>query len=478
VVNMPLMVYNTLKREKEEFLPMHGNRVNMFVCGPTVYDLSHLGHARTYIAFDIIARYLRFRGYSLFYLMNMTDVDDKIIRRARERDMETLELAREYEELFHEDMKSLSMNSVNLYARASEHIPEIISQTQALLEKGYAYEVDGNVYFEIAKFKDYGKLSHQRPEELRRHRIDPDRRKKNPQDFSLWKKQKPGELAWESPWGPGRPGWHIEDTAITTAYLGNRYDIHGGAVELVFPHHEAEIAQAEAATGESPLVKYWLHTGVLNIGGRKMSKSLGNFITIREALKRYNPEVLRLFFSSTHYRSNIDLDEENLEQAERSLETLYNAVRLIRRLPPREGTTVDEEGIRSMLLDAREKFVEAMDDDFNAPSALVVLFELAKESNKYVESHGYLKEEVKGEILLTFKELGGVFGILQREEEAAIGVQEDLINLILELRERFRDNRDWNTSDAIRERLREMGILLEDTSHGVRWRKEVHPSKE
>ncbi len=469
------MVYNTLKREKEDFVPIQGDRVNMFVCGPTVYDLSHLGHARTYVAFDIIARYLRFRGYNLFYLMNITDVDDKIIRRARERSVEIIELAREYEELFHEDMKSLFINSISSYARASEHIPEIINQIQVLLDKGYAYEMDGNVYFEIAKFEDYGKLSHQRPEELRRHRIDPDRRKKSPQDFALWKKQKQGELAWESPWGLGRPGWHIEDTAITTKFLGNRYDIHGGAVELIFPHHEAEIAQAEAATGETPLVKYWMHTGVLKIEGRKMSKSLGNFVSIRYALKKYNPEVLRLFFSFTHYRSEIDFEEENLKQAERSLETLYNAIYRIRKLDPKEGMNSDEERIRSILFMSRDRFIEAMDDDFNAPVALAVLFELARECNKYTEFNRSLNEEVRRDVLNVFKELGGVFGILQREEEAVMGLQENLIDLIIELREKFRKIGDWDTSDEIRERLKKLGISVEDTPSGSKWKKKFLP---
>ena len=262
--------------------------------------------------------------------MNITDVDDKILARAKERGVDPLELAREFEEKFYEDMEALDIRSVNLYARASEHIPEMIEQIETLLEKGYAYQVDGDVYYDISKFPDYGRLSRQRPEELVKHRVKVEPGKRNPQDFALWKRKKPGEaISWKAPWGEGRPGWHIEDTAITTTYLGNRYDIHGGAIELAFPHHEAEIAQAEAATGEKPFVKYWLHTGILNVKGQKMAKSLGNFVTIREALAKYDREVLRLFFASTHYRSPIDYREESLKMAEESLERLYNTLEAV-----------------------------------------------------------------------------------------------------------------------------------------------------
>ncbi|MEM3678009.1 MAG: cysteine--tRNA ligase, partial [Candidatus Bathyarchaeia archaeon] len=293
-MSSPIRVYDSMARMVREFKPLRGNRVYMFVCGPTVYDLSHVGHARTYVAYDIMAKYLRLRGYSVFYLMNITDVDDKIIRRSRELGVDPFELAEDMTEEFHRDMRALKVDSVNLYARASEHIDEIIEQVRGLLDKGYAYRLDGDVYYDISRFPDYGRLSGRRPEELVRHRVDPRPGKRSPGDFALWKAEKPGEPSWDSPWGRGRPGWHIEDTAITHTYFGASYDIHGGALELIFPHHEAEIAQMEALTGVKPMVNYWIHTGLLTIGGRKMSKSLRNFVTIREALSRHSPEALRV----------------------------------------------------------------------------------------------------------------------------------------------------------------------------------------
>ncbi len=296
---MTLRVYNTYTRKKEDFKPIDEKRVKMFVCGPTVYDLSHLGHAKTYLAYDVIARWLRYRGYDLFYLMNITDVDDKIIKRAKERGEDPLKLAREFEESFLQDVASLRIDTTNLHARASDHIPEIVDQIKRLIEMGFAYIAPTGVYFDVPKFEDYGKLSHQDPEELKRHRIEPDPNKRNPQDFSLWKKRKNGVPYWDSPWGEGRPGWHIEDTAIAEKYLGQQYDIHGGGVDLIFPHHEAEIAQMESISGKKPMVRYWLHTGFLKVKGKKMAKSLGNFITIQDALKDYDTETLRLFFLST-----------------------------------------------------------------------------------------------------------------------------------------------------------------------------------
>ncbi|MCP8317071.1 MAG: cysteine--tRNA ligase, partial [archaeon] len=323
---MTIRVYNTYTRRKEDFKPINDKKVRMFVCGPTVYDLSHLGHARTYIAYDVIARWLRYRGYDLFYLMNITDIDDKIIKRAKERGEDSLELAREFEESFFKDIASLGIDTVNLYARASEHTQEIIDQIERLMEKGFAYITQTGVYFDVSKFEDYGKLSHQQPEELKRHRIEPDPNKRNLQDFSLWKKKKDEEPYWNSPWGEGRPGWHIEDTAIAEKYLGQQYDIHGVGVDLIFPHHEAEIAQMESISGKKPMVSYWLHTGFLKVKGKKMAKSLGNFITIQNALKDYDAETLRLFFSSTHYRSPIDFDEKGLDQAKKTLESLYKTL--------------------------------------------------------------------------------------------------------------------------------------------------------
>lgn len=468
---MVLRIHNTLSRKREVFKPIHGNRVNMFVCGPTTYDLSHLGHARTYISYDIIARYLRYKGYSLFYVMNITDVDDKIINRAEHTGTDPLELAQEYERHFYEDMATLGIRSVNLFARASEHIPEIIKQVKTLIDKEYAYETKTGIYYDITQFKDLGVLSHQKPSELRKHRIEPDPTKRSAQDFALWKKRGPEELGWDSPWGRGRPGWHIEDTAITTHYFGPQYDIHGGAIELIFPHHEAEIAQAEAATGRKPLVKYWVHTGVLKVDGKKMSKSLGNFVTVRDALKKYDPEVLRFFFASAHYRSIIDFSEASLEQAEGSLQTLRNALSNVRKLVPRSGIEKNDEELEKKILQCRDRFVKAMDDDFNSPFALTALFDLANEMNKFVDSHKTINMNLLEKVVNAFRELGGIFNILQKEEKKVdVGIVGDLVDLFIELRQKFRETKDWQMSDKIRSRLRDLGIILEDTTDGTRWK--------
>ena len=303
---MVLKVFNTLTRKKETFKPIETKKVTLFVCGPTVYDFSHLGHLRTYLAFDIIANYLRFRGYDVFYLMNITDIDDKIIKKAKEEKIDPLKLAKHFEKEFYDDLKQIGIfNNINYFAKASEHIPEIINQIEILIEKKYAYRVDNDIYFDIEKFPDYGKLSNQKLDELKTIRIKPDKRKKNTQDFSLWK-NKTNEKVWPSPWGDGRPGWHIEDTAITLKHLGTNYCIHGGAIELAFPHHEAEIAQAESVTGIKPLAKYWMHTGLLMIKEQKMSKSLKNYVSIKDILDKYDSSTLKLFFASSHYRSPID----------------------------------------------------------------------------------------------------------------------------------------------------------------------------
>src|SRR5271167_1571048 len=357
-----------MSRTLEKFEPTHGNRVNMFVCGPTVYDYSHIGHARTYLAYDTIARYLRAQGFSLFFLMNITDIDDKIINKAKGVNRDPLLLANEFTQDFLQDMKGLGMTSVSLYAKASEHVPEIIAQISTLIEKGFAYQVEGDVYFDVSKFSSYGELSHQNVDQLIMHRIDPDPRKKNVIDFALWKSQKPGEPAWDSPWGKGRPGWHIEDTAITTAYLGPSYDIHGGGLDLIFPHHEAEIAQAEAATGTKPLVKYWLHSGLLMVGGTRMGKSMGNYITIKEALHNHDAETLRLYFAMSHYRSLLDYQEPNIMQAEEVLgkiRSVYNQFRFMQTADTTASVETEavETEVQKLAHKAKSEFDEAMNDD-------------------------------------------------------------------------------------------------------------------
>lgn len=469
---MTIRVYNSYTRKKEDFKPISDKKVRMFVCGPTVYDFSHLGHARTYVAYDVIARWLRYRGFNLFYLMNITDIDDKIIKRAREKNEDPLKLARRFEESFFQDIASLQIDTIDVYARASEHIPEIINQIERLIEKGFAYITQTGVYFDVSKFEDYGKLSHQDPEELKRHRIEPDPSKRNKQDFSLWKMRKEGESYWNSPWGEGRPGWHIEDTAIAEKYLGQQYDIHGGGVDLIFPHHEAETAQMESISGKKPMVRYWLHTGFLKVEGKKMAKSLGNFITIRDALKRYDLETLRLFFSSTHYRSPIDFYEKKIEQSKTALEALYETINSIRRSVKSMGDLTEyEKALERMMEESRRRFGEAMDDDFNTPLALSCLFDLAKYVNRLFDTQKSINKRLADDLINTFRELGGIIGILQKEE-----VKEELpeeLRLLIEERERARERKDWKTADEIRKKLEELGIILEDTSQGVKWKKKI-----
>lgn len=471
---MTLQVYDTLTRRKAVFKPIHGNRVYMFVCGPTLYDFSHLGHAKTYVCFDVIARYLRYKGYSLFYLMNITDVEDRIIQRANETNQDPATLAKDLEQAFHEDMRALGMGSVNLYARASEHMPEIIDQIERLLEKGCAYETKTGVYYDLSKFADFGKLSHQKLDEVKKHRIDPDLTKKNPQDFALWKKKRSGPL-WDSPWGKGRPGWHIEDTAISELYLGAQYDIHGGGIDLIFPHHESEIVQMESLSSKKPIVNYWLHTGLLMVSGERMGKSMGNFVTIVDALKEYDHEVLRYYFASTHYRSHIEHNLDSLKQAKESLVTLYTALDNLRALAQTSGKLAPtERTLKSDLSQTRTRFLAAMDDDFNTPLALSHLFGAATRINKFAAEHTEINRDLLHEIVATFQELGSILGILQQEktafEEESVT---ELVELLVELRERFRDRKDFDASDRIRRRLQELGILLEDTAQGARWKREI-----
>ncbi len=441
----------------------------MFVCGPTVYDLSHIGHARTYVAYDIIAKYLRYRGYSVFFLMNITDIDDKIIVRAKERKVSPFDLASEMTKEFYEDMRRLKIDAINLYVKASEHIPEIIAQISTLIEKGYAYTVDGDVYYDITKFPEYGQLSRQKPEELVKHRIDPNPRKVNVGDFALWKKNKPGEPSWESPWGPGRPGWHIEDTAITVTYLGSSYDIHGGAIELIFPHHEAEIAQAEAATGVKPLVNFWVHTGVLTIHGQKMAKSLRNFITIRDALKLYPAEVLRFFFASSHYRSPIDYDEEKLQQANENVHALNRTYsELLEKIK-----TYDDDRRSSgkefiqQVDESFKAFNSAMEEDFNTPQAISILMQLLKQTNIYLSGTPSLKGLKK--VLNAFKTLDMIFGFLKPLERPN-DKSDKLVKILVDIRDELRKKKEFKLSDQIRQRLNQIGVVLEDAPEKTKWR--------
>jgi cysteinyl-tRNA synthetase len=455
-----LQVYNTLTRRVEEFSSLRPGRINMFVCGPTVWDSSHVGHAKTYIAYDIMARYLHRKGYSVFFILNITDIDDKIINRAKSEGRDPLKLADKYAQDFYRDMKDLGVETVNLYAKATDHIPEIIGQIQGLIDKSIGYNVEGDVYFDISKFPSYGKLSKLRLEELTVHRVDPDPRKRNPGDFVLWKSQKPGEISWDSPWGKGRPGWHIEDTAITLTYFGATYDLHGGGNELIFPHHEAEVAQAEALTGKSPLARYWLHTGLLNVSGREMHKSLGNIIPIQEALRSNGRDALRVLYASTHYRSPLEYTTEALEQAG-SLAKRFTRVHEQLSLSAKDrAQTTTRESMPGDLEEAYDQFFRAMDDDFNTPAALtayIKIVALAEEELKHPERSRVIT------LLNVLSELGAILGVLETPSASQERLAQ-LVGLLLELRVELRSKRDYATADRIRNRMIKMGFVVEDAA--------------
>ena len=451
---MPIKLFNTLTKKKETFKPSKGKNVKMFVCGITPYDFAHIGHAKTYVQFDVIVKYLEYRGYEIFYLQNVTDIDDKIIDRAKEKNVKPLDLARNFEKEYLQDMQSLGVNSVDKLARATEHIDEIQKQVKVLMDEGFAYIIeDDGVYFDLGKFPEYGKLSGRSSMEAEDavSRIDDSKKKRNKGDFCLWKKSKPDEPSWQDPWlDGGRPGWHIEDTAISEKYFGPQYDVHGGARDLIFPHHEAEIAQMEASSGKKPFVKYWLHTGFLNVKGQKMAKSLGNFVTIKEALKKYDSKVLRFFYISAHYRSPIDFSEELLEQAKNSLERLNDFVRNIK---SREG----KDNLK-LIEKAKKEFLKFMDDDFDTPKALAAVFDFVKET--YKEGGGKKTYEL-------MMEFDKIFNVLTFEEGE---LDKDLQKLI-DAREEARKKKDFKKADEIREVLKSKGIYLEDTEKGVRWKK-------
>jgi len=378
---MPLKIYNTLTERKEEFQPCEEGVVKMFVCGPTVYDQIHLGHARTYVVYDVMARYLSVKGFKVIFIVNITDIDDKVFERAVEEGVDYRELADRYVKEFIEDLKSLHIASITSMPRASDYLEEVLSQIAALMEKGHAYRVEGTVYFDTSTFPEYGKLSHQTPLELKLRRIDPDPRKRNQSDFPLWRGWDGEGPSWPSPYGRGRPGWHIEDTAISISTFGPQYDVHGGAVDLIYPHHEAEIAQAESLTGVKPFVKYWVHTGLLRVEGRKMSKSLGNFIPLRELLKRHGPNALRLHILSRHYRSSFDFNVSDVEAFEGRAHFICQVVEELkaRVRSARDGPSEGEGRVEFILQNYIDGFFKAMDDDFDTPRALSMLVKLVEE---------------------------------------------------------------------------------------------------
>ena len=451
-----MRLYNTMSRRAEEFSP-GGDEVKIYVCGITPYDHAHLGHAMSYIIFDVLRRYLEFRGYRVKHVQNYTDIDDRIIMRANSLGQPFDQVAATYIDEYEQEMQELNITPAHIFPRATHEIPTIIEMTERLIERGHAYRANGDVYFRVRSKSDYGKLSGRDVDSLRAGaRVEPGEQKEDPADFALWKGAKEGEPAWESPWGPGRPGWHIECSAMSYRYLGATLDIHGGGQDLIFPHHENEIAQSEAYSGEKPFVRYWLHNGWLTFAEEKMSKSLGNIITIREGLEKYGSDGLRVFVLTSHYRAPLSYSEAALESGKRAAERL----RLAALAPGSDGPPADVP-----VETYRERFLAAMDDDLNTPAALAALFELARDINRS-------RDEGRGieEAQASLRELAGVLGLTLREPEAAIGAA-PFIDLLVELRNDLREARQFELADKVRSRLLEAGITLEDGPEGTRWRR-------
>ncbi|MGO0058723.1 cysteine--tRNA ligase [Brevibacillus fluminis] len=467
---MSIHLYNTMSRKNEEFKPLEPGKVKIYVCGPTVYNYIHIGNSRPAIVFDTLRRYLSYRGYQVTFVQNITDVDDKLIRAANEENTTVKELADKYMKAYNEDLASLNVLPPDIQPRVMETIPEIISFVEALVEKGFAYESEGDVYFRTGRFKEYGKLSHQPIDDLQAGaRIEVNEKKESPLDFALWKAAKPGEITWESPWGLGRPGWHIECSAMVLKFLGESIDIHAGGSDLTFPHHENEIAQSECMTGQV-FARYWLHNAMLNIDNEKMSKSLGNFKLARDLINEYGGQLIRFFMLSGHYRSPINFSKEMLEQASNGLERIRiayaNAKHRLATARPEEPNGAAEE--QAAIIDQlRQKFIREMDDDLNTANAITVLFDLTKEVNLYLRHENVGKAQLEAYRDL-FLELAAVLG-LELEEDSAL-LDEEIEALIVE-RTESRKARNFARADEIRDLLTEKGILLEDTPQGVRWRR-------
>jgi len=479
---MPLRIYNVLTRQKEEFVPLTPGKVNIYVCGPTVYDYSHIGHAKTYINFDVVVRFLRFLGYDVLYVQNITDVghmldtgEDRILKKARQTSALPMQVVETYTRAYFADMDALGVRRPDISPRASGHVPEQIAMIEELIAKGHAYVQDGSVYFSVASFPEYGKLSGRVVEELEEGaRITVREEKRHPADFALWKKAEPDHiLRWQSPWGEGFPGWHIECSAMSAKYLGDTFDIHGGGLENMFPHNECEIAQSEAAHGE-PFARYWMLTGSLTLDGVKMSKSLGNTLQIRDALKRWRGEAIRYFVLSSHYSNPIDFSDEALEAAYKGWQRIWGAVSLTReQMRLAEPGDASSEAL-AMLAFARAQFMERMEDDFNAPGALAVLQDLTRQVNTLINEGGPQTNGTLAAIDALFRELGGeVLGIVPDHEEdgGSDAAREDgLVRLLIDLRNQARASKEWATADSIRNRLKELGVVLEDRADGTIWK--------
>jgi cysteinyl-tRNA synthetase len=482
-------IYNTLTGRKEEFVPLIPNKVKIYACGVTVYDHCHIGHARNAVVFDVIRRYLKYKGFDVTYVRNFTDIDDKIINRAKQEGSTWDEVARKYTDEYYKDMDRLGVARADVEPKATEHIEEMINIVKGLIDKGYAYEVDGNVYFSVDTFPEYGKLSKRDKEEMMAGaRVEVDERKKKPLDFALWKKTKQGEPFWESPWGLGRPGWHIECTAMSIKHLGESFDIHGGGADLLFPHHENEIAQSEAFTGK-PFARYWIHNGFITIDKEKMSKSLGNFFTIKEVLDKFDPETVRFFLLSTHYRSPIEFSDEQLRESENSIDRYYTTVLRINDFLEKKEVVREElssAGIifKELLFPFREKFEEAMNDDFNTALALGHTFELIREANRFLDSKP--SEWKDKELLLKTKDLlseaGNILNIFNKNpyewylslmKIKNIGLSEKEILERIKERQEARKRKDWKFADKIRKELEGKGIILEDKRDRTDWKVKV-----
>ncbi|MEE9524445.1 MAG: cysteine--tRNA ligase [Thermodesulfovibrionales bacterium] len=480
-----MRIYNTLSGKKEDFVPVKEGSVGMYACGVTVYDYCHVGHARSAIVFDVIRRYLAYRGYTVNYIRNFTDVDDKIINKANEEGMAWDEVAKKYTEEYYVDMDALGVGRADIEPKATDHIPEMVEIIGSLIDKGFAYEVEGDVYFEIEKFEGYGKLSKREINDMiAGARVDVDERKKNPMDFALWKRSKEGEPSWESPWGHGRPGWHIECSAMSKKHLGETFDIHGGGADLIFPHHENEIAQSEAYTGKD-FAKYWVHNGFITIDKEKMSKSLGNFFTVREILEKFDPEVLRVFLLSAHYRSPIEFSDAILKETEALLDRYYSTLMRIEdffvKKPGKEKQTEEEEVLRKMVSAFTGRFKEAMDDDFNSALATGHIYELVREVNRYIDSKPSGDEAVKllHESLDKIREASDVLNVFNRTPKEwyvslmkahGIPITEDEIEKKIDLRREAREQKNWEEADSIRDGLLESGVVLEDRPDKTVWK--------
>ncbi|MDM8303558.1 cysteine--tRNA ligase [Limosilactobacillus vaginalis] len=468
-----LTIYNTLTRKQEEFKPQTPGVVNMYVCGPTVYNYIHIGNARSAIAFDTVRRYLEFKGYKVNYVSNFTDVDDKMIKAAHEQGITVPQLADKYIQAFMEDTKAINIEPATMHPRATENIPEIIKFIQGLIDKGYAYEKDGDVYYRARKFKDYGQLSGQSIDDLEvgasEHVSDDEiNKKEDPMDFALWKAAKPGEINWDSPWGKGRPGWHIECSVMSTKYLGKTIDIHGGGQDLEFPHHENEIAQSEAKTGQK-FVRYWMHNGFVTIGkdNEKMSKSLHNFITVHDIIKQVDPQVLRFFMATTQYRRPIQYSEDNLIDAKNNLEHIQTAFDNLtyRQKDAQDGA---DPVVTQKLADFKQSFTEAMDDDINVQNGITVVYELVKFANVYAQQKA-VKAAALTEMKDLISELVSIFGVKLASSDNELN--DEHIQALIDERNEARKNKDFARSDQIRDELKEQGIILEDTPQGTRFKR-------